>query len=532
MPFQTIDLIIGLPNTIEYDLVSKLLGRRDLLNKVNDNFKRRRCTYASECQEYKPCNHSCCLHNLDSSNEQLQSIQKNDESMSDKSIHKESTANSSSSEMEEVDALQEMINELTIQRESAFCATVQAHNQQTSPHLLSEVDEHCALCALIVHKSELLDDPDSLDENQHLDIETDEPDSLDPESLTATAATGTDSELPNPENIFGSESLQARIKELCRRYSDVFSSKVLDTPAKVEPMTIIVEGSKWKIPASRKAPRPQSPEKAEVLKKMVEDLLRLKVIRVSSAAHASQVLLVVKKGSTKLRFCIDYRELNNICQAEGWPIPNIGELLNRIGSKHAKYFAVMDLTSGYHQAPLSEESKHYTAFVTNSGTYEWNRVPMGLKAAGSYFQRIMQSQVLIGLIMSICECYLDDIITWGASEEEFLSNLEQIFSRLRERKVTLNPAKCKFGMKEIEYVGHVIDEHGITFTRNKLDSVVNFPKPVTQQDLKRFVGLCNYFRKHIRNHSAITQNLQEAITPYRKRERVVWTEARKLSLTT
>jgi hypothetical protein len=351
------------------------------------------------------------------------------------------------------------------------------------------------------------------------------PSSLDLEDVTVHDTSQNNSELPGNENIFGSESLQARIRALCLTYKDIFSSKVRDTPALMEPMTLAVDGTKWSIPAARRAPRPQSTEKMAALKEMVDNLLRLKVIRASSAAHASQVLLVKKNGSTKLRFCIDYRELNEVSQSEGWPIPNIRQLLDRIGAKKAKFFAVMDLTSGYHQAPMSESSKLYTAFTTAFGIFEWNRVPMGLKAACSYFQRTMTSQVLLGLIMNICECYLDDIITYGDSEESFMSNLERIFERLRERKITLNPAKCRFGMEEIEYVGHVINDRGVTFTRDKLDSVVNFPKPTIQKELKSFLGLANYFRVHIKNHSDVVQHLDEACNPYRRNQRLVWTDA-------
>jgi len=396
--------------------------------------------------------------------------------------------------------------------------TVQACNQQMRSHRLSAVDRDCALCALTVDKSVLLDSP------VHPAEEIEEPSSLDLDDVTCNAKSESDSELPGPENIFGSVSLQARIRELCQEYSEIFSSKVRETPALVEPMTLEVDGTRWNIPAARRAPRPQSAEKTAALKEMVDNLIRLKVIRVSSAVHASQVLLVAKKGTTKLRFCIDYRELNEVSASEGWPIPNIRDMMGRIGAKKSKYFAVMDLTSGYHQAPMSESSKLYTAFTTVFGIFEWNRVPMGLKAACAYFQRTMSSQVLLGLIMNICECYLDDIITYGDSEESFMSNLERIFQRLKERNVTLNPAKCRFGMEEIEYVGHVINSEGVTFTRDKLDSVVNFPKPVTQKDLKSFLGLANYFRDHIRNHSDVVANLIDATNPYRKSERLVWTE--------
>ena len=75
-------------------------------------------------------------------------------------------------------------------------------------------------------------------------------------------------------------------------------------------------------------------------------------------------------------------------------------------------------------------------------------------------------------------------------------------------------------MSEIEYVGHVINENGLTFTRDKLDSVVNFPKPVYQKEMKSFLGLANYFRLHIRNHSDIVEPLNAAVNPYRKNQKI------------
>ena len=88
------------------------------------------------------------------------------------------------------------------------------------------------------------------------------------------------------------------------------------------------------------------------------------------------------------------------------------ELLQRIGRKRPKYFAVIDFTSGYHQAPIAADTIPYTAFVTHRGVYEWIRLPMGLKGAPSYFQREVAS-ILGGLIGIICELYFDDLIIFG-----------------------------------------------------------------------------------------------------------------------
>ena len=342
--------------------------------------------------------------------------------------------------------------------------------------------------------------------------------------MLPTGASDTDErELPGNDAFHGPASLQKELKQLCAEFADLFSSTVRKTPAKVTPMEIEIDDEKrWCIPKSRSSPRPQSPAKMVELKRQIEELLRCGVLRASRAEHASQVLLVVKKGTEKLRFCVDYRELNDVTQVNQWVIPNIGELLQRLGAKRSKFFAVMDLTAGYHQAPLSERSRIYSAFTSAFGIFEWTRVVMGLKGACSYFQRMMTTEVLKGLIHCICESYLDDILTTGTSEAELVSNLRQIFLRFRAFNITLNPKKCRFGLTEVEYVGHVINEKGLTFTRNKIDSVINFPKPRTQKDMKQFLGLANFFRAHVRDHSSVARPLTRMTEGYRRSKRLEW----------
>jgi hypothetical protein len=152
---------------------------------------------------------------------------------------------------------------------------------------------------------------------------------------------------------------------------------------------------------------------------------------------------------------------------EGWPLPIISQVMHRLGEKRAKIYGTMDMTSGYHQAPIAAESRIFTAFITFMGVFQWTRVPMGLKSAGSYFQRVMATVVLAGLLYIICELYLDDILVYGKDENDFVSNLRKVFVQLRRHKVTLGPAKCRFGFSTIEYVGHTITPEGLTFSEKK-----------------------------------------------------------------
>ena len=105
--------------------------------------------------------------------------------------------------------------------------------------------------------------------------------------------------------------------------------------------------------------------------------------------------------------CVDYRVLNDSTADTSWPIPNIAEIFRRIGIQKPKIFGIMDLTQGYHQAPLTLATRAYTSFITFSGIYQFTRLPFGPKRAPSYFQEIMATVVLTGLIYMICEMYID-----------------------------------------------------------------------------------------------------------------------------
>ena len=191
-------------------------------------------------------------------------------------------------------------------------------------------------------------------------------------------------------------------------------------------------------------------------------------------------------------------------------------MLQRIGQKKARWFAVLDLTSGYHQAPISEASVPLTAFMCSEGLFEWLRLPMGLKGAGSYFQHHMQNTVLKDLIYKICEVYLDDIIVLAKTPEELNRNLEVVFNRLKLFGITLNPNKVRIGMQEVEYVGHLLDKDGLHFSKEKLEQVLNFRKPLTASQMKSFLGLASQFRDHVDHYGDLVAPLHGMIPNYKR----------------
>lgn len=322
--------------------------------------------------------------------------------------------------------------------------------------------------------------------------------------------------------IHGPPQLQAKLRELISEFDDVFCETVKPEPARIPPMEIEIDPTKWQRNCNRGPPRPVSLAKEEEIKKQTDNMLNLNVIEFSTSTEYSQVLLTPKPGG-KWRFCIDFRRANDASGSRAWPIPIIMQMLQRIGSQKPKWFAKIDMTSGYHQAPLHENSRFISAFICFIGIFQWLRVPMGLKGAGAYFQQMVATVVLVGLIYTICELYIDDIIVPAKTEDELIERLRKVLLRFREFNITANPKKCDFGMSEVEYVGHVMNEHGLSFSKGKVAEVLDFPVPTIMKGLKSFLGLANYFRDHIRNHSSVVKPLHNLVSNYEKNKLLKWT---------
>ena len=345
-----------------------------------------------------------------------------------------------------------------------------------------------------------------------------------------------------PKEIHGSDILKEKLKLFFHELKNIVSTKLRPTPANIPPCEIQCDLSKWKSNKNRAPARPQTAAKqAECIRQIndmvannvikqaecirqINDMVANNVIIPSQATEHSQVLLTPKPDN-KWRFCVDYRSFNDCCSREGWPIPNISLMMQRIGLQKPKptIFGKIDLTSGYHQAPISLVSSVLTAFITIIGVFQWLRVPMGLKGAPSYFQQIIATVVLVGLIHNICELYIDDILIYAATEEEFIRRVRLIFQRFNKHSITLNPNKCSLGVSQVEFVGHTISSEGINFSRERIDAVLDIPPPIYQKGIKRFLGIANYMRDHIKNHSVIVRPLQQLVQNYTPTTKVKWT---------
>jgi len=178
------------------------------------------------------------------------------------------------------------------------------------------------------------------------------------------------------------------------------------------------------------------------------------------------------------------------------------------------------LMSGYWQIELHPSAREKTAFVTHNGLFEFLVLPFGLTNAPSSFQRLM-GHVLRGLEYRYTLIYIDDIIIFSKTVEEHLVHLEEVFNRLREANVKLNPVKCHFARKEVLYLGHVVTPNGIKPNPAKISVVKEFPIPKNLKELRNFLGLANYYRKFVKDFAKIANPLHELT---RKGVKFHWTD--------
>ncbi|HBS53358.1 MAG TPA: hypothetical protein DD806_05115 [Flavobacterium sp.] len=308
------------------------------------------------------------------------------------------------------------------------------------------------------------------------------------------------------------------ILELCEKFSDIFylDGDLFSHTNKIEHRIPISQATN---PINSKPYRLPHAQKEEI-KSQTEAMLENNIIRPSSSPWNSPLLVVPKKkdknGKIKWRVVVDFRKLNNITIGDAFPLPNITEILDQLGG--SKYFSVMDLNCGFHQIQLEESIKPLTAFSTPYGHFEYNRMPFGLKGAPATFQRLMNS-VLSGLQGITCFVYMDDIVVHSKTLFEHIKKLENIFKRLRESNLKLQPTKCEFLRKEVAYLGHIITEKGIKPNPEKIQCIVNYPNPKDVKTLQSFLGLANYYRRFIPKMSEIIKPLTSLLC---KKNPYIW----------
>ena len=222
---------------------------------------------------------------------------------------------------------------------------------------------------------------------------------------------------------------------------------------------------------------------------ILDETLESGVIEPSDSPWASPVCLVKKKDGT-FPFCVDYRRVNAVSKRDAFPIPDIHDAVDHL--RGSRYFATIDLLSGYWQLGMTDRAKERSAFCTRRGLFQFTRMPFGLAGAPASFCRLM-SNFFKDHLWKICLTYLHDIIVFARTPEEVLERLRIILNRLREVGVKVQPSKCVLFKRDSEFLGHLVSVTGVDPVPDKLKAIRDWPTPHFLRDVHAFFSLVSYY---------------------------------------
>ena len=228
-------------------------------------------------------------------------------------------------------------------------------------------------------------------------------------------------------------------------------------------------------------------------------------------------VIIVPKKDGSWRMCVDCRVVNAITIKYRHPIPRLDDMLDELHG--ASVFSKVDLRSGYHQIRMQPGDEWKTAFKTKMGLYEWLVMPFGLTNAPSTFMRLM-NQILRPFINQFVVVYFDDILVYSSSEEDHLRHVKAVLQALRDNQVYANLKKCEFHTNSVTFLGYIVSSQGLQVDESKIEAIISWEPPQSVPEMRRFLGLCGFFRRFIKDFSIIASPLTSLL---KKNSKYVWT---------
>ena len=302
------------------------------------------------------------------------------------------------------------------------------------------------------------------------------------------------------------ELLQVRKLNFFDDYSDLFDGIGCLNTGFQYVISLKDNATPRNIPARRLPPGMADQVHAELIKMRDNGIIR----PVKEATDWCSPMLVTRKKSGDIRIVIDFRLLNTAVRRENYQIPRLDDMLPSLAN--AKIFSALDGTSGYHQIPVHPKSQHLLTFSSSWGRWCFERLPFGISSASEVFQRAM-SELLTDLPGVIC--YQDDVLVYGKDESEHDQRLRSVLDRFRSSGIKLNKAKCKIGVKELDFMGHHLSNQGISPSLDKVSALASMPRPETSDALRSFLGMAVYIgQRFVPNFSSICQPLWSLLSKH------------------
>ena len=233
-----------------------------------------------------------------------------------------------------------------------------------------------------------------------------------------------------------------------------------------------------------------SREEREEVCKFINEQLRKGYIRPLKSPQTAPVFFVGKKDSKK-QMVQDYWYLNEWTIKNNYPLPLISDVIENIGTK--KVFMKMDLRWGYNNIQIKEGDEWKAAFTTSEGLFKPTVMFFGLTNSPATFQTMMNKLLRDLINMGKVVAFIDDMIVEMEDKEGYDELVAEIIKRLEENDLYVKPEKCKWKVREVGFLGVVIEPDGIKMKEEKVKGVLDWPTPKCVKDVQKFLGLVNYY---------------------------------------
>ncbi|CAA0824502.1 Uncharacterized mitochondrial protein AtMg00860, partial [Striga hermonthica] len=270
----------------------------------------------------------------------------------------------------------------------------------------------------------------------------------------------------------------------------------------------------------KQAQRRFRPDLVPLIEVEVNKLIEVGFIREVKYPTWISSIVPVRKKNGQVRVCVDFRDLNEACPKDDFPLP-ITELMIDATMGH-EALSFMDGSSGYNQIRMSPRDEELTAFRTPKGIYCYKVMPFGLKNAGATYQRAMQrifDDMLHKSMFVIV--FIDDILIYSKSQKEHEEHLRVVLETLRQEKLFAKFSKCEFWLQRVFFLGHVITQAGIEVDPSKVSAIQNWSTPRSPSEVRSFLSLAGYYRRFIEGFSKFALPLSQLT---RKSVKFEWTD--------
>lgn len=251
---------------------------------------------------------------------------------------------------------------------------------------------------------------------------------------------------------------------------------------------------------------PLSQKHQSLLQAHLDDYRARGMVRSSMSPWGATTFLVPKAGTTEMRTCHDYRPLNKITERHQYPMPCARQLLATIGTKN-KFFAKIDLRWGYNQIPIEQSDIPKTAITSPCGHDEWLVMNFGFTDAPAFFQYTIE-RVVGDILNKGAVVYLDDILIYAETFEEFAKLLDTTLDRLNQAGAKIHIGKSDFLPDTLTYLGMIFSAKGVQHLPDRIKKLNDYPAPESVKTLRSFLGFANFFRPYIPKFATYEKQLR------------------------